>query len=340
MAQVLHILHRDIAYGRVRHVMRLASAMSERGYRSSVCCLAAAEKERTYLQAVAGEQSGNFTFCSQSHAFDAAFLARYSRELRKSNPDVVHFWGRERNSAVHVANRIFGNRPLVTTLDHEPCVVCIPSDPQSSEQRSNSSLRDHLGLANDAIVVAVRTDLRLPNRGKDLIWALDCLRVLRRNVFLVFFGDGDYKQQLQEYSARANADDGVVFFVSAGELNSSEWFAECDFFWNAEANDNLVSVVEAMHMGIPVIAADTVATRSAIVDQETGYLVPVGDAAEFARRTNVLLDDAALVERIRSAASDRSTEQFGVEAMLQHYVGMYDGVSPNSSEQAVSKPAA
>ena len=41
--------------------------------------------------------------------------------------------------------------------------------------------------------------------------------------------------------------------------------------------------MEAMSHGVPVVATDIPGNRDLVVPGETGYLVPVGDRAGFAR---------------------------------------------------------
>ena len=43
-----------------------------------------------------------------------------------------------------------------------------------------------------------------------------------------------------------------------------------------------VSVIEAMHRGIPVVASNVRGTNELVIDGETGFLVPVNDVRAFA----------------------------------------------------------
>lgn len=59
---------------------------------------------------------------------------------------------------------------------------------------------------------------------------------------------------------------------------------------------------EAMSQGLPVIATPVGSARSLVRDGETGLLVPIRDAGSLAAAMVRLLDDAALRERLASAA--------------------------------------
>jgi glycosyltransferase involved in cell wall biosynthesis len=81
--------------------------------------------------------------------------------------------------------------------------------------------------------------------------------------------------------------------------------------------------MEAMSAGIPVVATDIPGNRDLVVDGETGWLVPVGDAAGFAGRTNQLLDDPQQAAQVGAAAKDRMLNEFSVELMIQRYEAFY-----------------
>ena len=54
---------------------------------------------------------------------------------------------------------------------------------------------------------------------------------------------------------------------------------------------NPVSILEAMSVGRPVVATNVGSIHEAVVDGETGFLVPPGDADQFADRVLRLLND-------------------------------------------------
>src|SRR5204863_673784 len=61
--------------------------------------------------------------------------------------------------------------------------------------------------------------------------------------------------------------------------------------------------VEAMACGTPVVASSVGGLRSTVIDGETGFLVPSGDARAFAQRINQLLDSDELRARLGQAGA-------------------------------------
>jgi glycosyltransferase involved in cell wall biosynthesis len=71
-----------------------------------------------------------------------------------------------------------------------------------------------------------------------------------------------------------------------------------------------IVVLEAMFFGLPCVAVDAWAIPEMVVDGETGFTVPVGDARALANRLLVLLRDDALARRMGEAGRARAQQRF------------------------------
>ena len=78
--------------------------------------------------------------------------------------------------------------------------------------------------------------------------------------------------------------------------------------------------VEAMASGRPVVASKTGGLADSVVDGETGFLVPPGDAPALADKLRVLLDDAELRTGMGRRGRERVEEIFSWPRIIQeHY---------------------
>ena len=97
-----------------------------------------------------------------------------------------------------------------------------------------------------------------------------------------------------------------------------------DLLWSTSGYEGQSNVIlEAMAAGVPVVATDIPGTRELVSSGETGYLVPVGDRAGFAKYAQRLLNDAALAARLSAAARERVGREFSVERMVQRHAELY-----------------
>lgn len=91
-----------------------------------------------------------------------------------------------------------------------------------------------------------------------------------------------------------------------------------------------LAALEAGAMGVPVVATDVTGLRDAVVDGETGTLVPGGDADAFERGICRYLDDPELSRLHGTAARRRAASKFGPEQIWENTIGTYARLSARS----------
>lgn len=84
-----------------------------------------------------------------------------------------------------------------------------------------------------------------------------------------------------------------------------------------------LTIVEAMRAGLPVVASDVGGSREAVVDGETGFLVPRGDENMLRERLRRLLLDAELRARMGAAGYTRFRANFTLDQMLEKTKRVY-----------------
>ncbi len=194
---------------------------------------------------------------------------------------------------------------------------------------SREAMQRELRLPADARLIGVIGRLVPENRTKDLIWAADLLRVLHDNLRVLIIGDGPLRSPLEEYGRLASDLDHIQFLGDRGDV----WriMPHFDVLWNGGENvGQSAAILEAMAAGVPVVASDTPTNRELVVENETGYLIPLGiraGRAARARHTDQIFTDTQLTARLAAAGRERSADQFSAERMLQRYDELYRDMS-------------
>ena len=85
-----------------------------------------------------------------------------------------------------------------------------------------------------------------------------------------------------------------------------------------------VSILEAMACGKPVVATHHKGCEDAVVDGQTGYLVPVRAVGPLAERIVALLDDAALRARMGQAGRRRVEQHYEIDHCTRTIVGVLE----------------
>lgn len=95
-----------------------------------------------------------------------------------------------------------------------------------------------------------------------------------------------------------------------------------------------LTVLEAMMVALPVVASDVGSIAEAVVDGETGILVPPGSVDALAAALQRLRDDATLRAAMGKAGHTVACERFDVATMRRAYVALYEDVMARSRSAA------
>jgi glycosyltransferase involved in cell wall biosynthesis len=86
------------------------------------------------------------------------------------------------------------------------------------------------------------------------------------------------------------------------------------------------AILEAMAAGLPVVACDVGGNPEAVVDRETGRLVPSRNAAAFSSAIAELLADPEKRNAMGKAGRDRATERFSLDRMVGEMESLYESL--------------
>jgi glycosyltransferase involved in cell wall biosynthesis len=129
----------------------------------------------------------------------------------------------------------------------------------------------------------------------------------------VLVGDGPDRPYLESWIRERSAGDALR--LEGARPNVMDYMAAADVFVHPSHAEGLSnSLLEAMQMGLPVIAANCSSMPELVRDPVEGFLVPKKDPEALGQAMMALLGDQALRERMGQAASFRA-EHFPVEAM-------------------------
>lgn len=206
-------------------------------------------------------------------------------------------------------------------------IVTVPngvfeSDVSTSVDRV--AMRASLGLGDGDFAVLCVANLR-PEKGVDTF--VEAVRRARKgesagvpgksSVTLrgLIAGDGPERDRLQRLVAGV---DGVELLGSRGDV--PDLIAACDALaLLSEAEALPMSILEAMAVARPVVTSDVGGAGEAVVDGETGIVVPPGDAEAAAAALGQLVAEPGAAQAMGERGRTRQRERFDGEAMVDGY---------------------
>lgn len=145
----------------------------------------------------------------------------------------------------------------------------------------------------------------VPGKGQDsLIEAVASLAAERPPLEVRLIGDGPERPALVALAQRLNIAERVRFLGAMKSASDvARALASLDLFALASHAEGMpTAVLEAMAVGVPVVATAVGGVPELIRDGETGRLVPVGDAAALAKVLAEMLGDGSGRGRLARAA--------------------------------------
>ncbi|MCK5173263.1 MAG: glycosyltransferase family 4 protein [Planctomycetes bacterium] len=170
----------------------------------------------------------------------------------------------------------------------------------------SSALKSYPG---EGIKLALLSRLESVKRIEDFLKAVSRLKQRGIDVSCVIAGTGPLEKKLREMLGPLQLDECVnmVGFIDYphGLIAASDIVILC-----SEKEGIPRAIMEAMVLGKPVVATDVLGTQELVVDGETGFLVPLGDAETIAQKIELLANDREMREQMGDSGLKRVTSKF------------------------------
>lgn len=190
--------------------------------------------------------------------------------------------------------------------------------PVSSAEKVEA--RGQLGLAPDALTLGMLSTLR---SWKGHEYVLDALESFP-DATLLIGGDGPQEQNLKRIVLEKELGERV-FFLGYLENPLPLLMASDIFLQPSYANEGLSqSLMQAMAMGLAVIASDIGGLNEMVISGKNGILVPPRDSAALVTALNGLIEDAELRDSLGSAARSWAERSCSIDNMGQQMQAIFE----------------
>jgi L-malate glycosyltransferase len=184
--------------------------------------------------------------------------------------------------------------------------------------------REKLVTAKGEKILVHISNFRQSKRAPDVVRAFAAIRREVPSVLLMV-GDGPDRTRSREVAVELKVERHVRFLGQVDDVE--DVLASADLFLLASANESFgLAALEAMSMGVPVIATNAEGLPELIRDGETGYLVPVGDVVRMARRAVEVLSSPGRHAALSRASRQLVLERYDATRIIPMYEAFYERV--------------
>ncbi len=183
---------------------------------------------------------------------------------------------------------------------------------------ARSRLRAAWGIPGDAFVLVCAAEFSARKSQAVLIRAM---AGLPENVRLVLAGDGALRGECEALAEKLGVGGRVLFPGQVKDMGP--WYSAADGLVSASRIEGLpFNVMEAMYVGLPVVASNVKGHSDLVSDGGTGLLYPYGDERACAERIRQLMGDGNLRRRLAGNAKE-NVMRYGLDRVLPAVWGEY-----------------
>jgi len=163
-----------------------------------------------------------------------------------------------------------------------------------------------------------------------LLQAFAALRTRHNSARLLIVGDGPLRAKLQALATSLGVDDAVT--MTGARDDTPEQLRSMDVFALPSVNEGISNtVLEAMASGLPVVARRVGGNPELILEGTTGTFYDRDDPRGLEIALDRYVANPALRRSHGQAARQRALQCFGLDAMVQRYIALYDELLSSSS---------
>lgn len=224
-----------------------------------------------------------------------------------------------RFNAVIALSRFYEQRLLMAGL-HREKLVLIPSGLDKSIVPGVDRAQHRYGR-NPEFTIGMLGRLSWEKNQEMLLDALAMLKQRGMQFSTILAGDGPEKTVLERRAMELGVNERIRW---VGYIPADSFFEQIDVLVLCSRIENLpYSILEAMAWCRPVIATNVGGIPDLVVDGETGWLVPAGDAHALAERIQETARHPMVAREMGLRARQRLEKLFTLETCVEQHLRLY-----------------
>ncbi|WP_313560203.1 glycosyltransferase family 4 protein [Ruminiclostridium cellobioparum] len=182
-------------------------------------------------------------------------------------------------------------------------------------------IREIYKIPEDAIILCSVARMALQKRCFETVSIMAEIMKKRKDIYFIFVGDGplfkQVKNTIEQYGIEQR------FILTGSQNNVPDYLYSTDIFLLLSNYEGLpISLLEAMCMGIPLVASNVGGVCELIEESSNGFLVS-NDEKEIIYKLNILIEDDKKREEFGKRGRAIFEYKFKLENMLKKHQELY-----------------
>lgn len=356
--RVLHLVHSGGLYGIERMLLALQPALAPLGVHAGLGCFGAATTSGGAVGAAAAADGGTVFYLGDDPERTLDGVRALWRVLREWQPDLMHYHGyrativgsavatlarvpgvatyhAEANRTVGLRKQLAVESPMLRRLRH----VAAVSPAIRAELQSRGVRAERSSVIANGIADPLRRRSSVPGRfniavvgrlvpGKNVPMVLRAAAALRADVpgvQVTIAGEGPERAALEREASELGLAAAVHFAGFVADV--PRLLADCDAFAMPSDTEGMpMSILEAMAVGVPIVASAVGSIPEVLRDGSDAWLIPPADGTALAQCLRTVAAQPLEVERRVQSARQRFEAQYTAAAMAARYANLYRSV--------------
>lgn len=199
--------------------------------------------------------------------------------LHRVNKHFINFYVTKKFAcSTEAGNWLYGNS------EFEVLKNGIISDDFRFQEKIRTKKREELSIEEDTKLICNIGRFTLQKNQRRAVDIFECIHRCNPNTKMVFIGDGELKENIEEYTIKKNLRDNILFLGVRQDI--SELLMAMDAMLMPSLYEGLpIVAIEAQAAGLPIFLADTISSETAIT--ETAFWFSLEDKNDvIAQRIN------------------------------------------------------
>lgn len=192
---------------------------------------------------------------------------------------------------------------------------------------NRAEFRRRMNIPPESLVIGTVGEIKRQKGHEDFLRAAAIIARVRASTHFIITGadttrTGEHRASLERLINELGLNDRVHLTGWLDDISSL--LAALDVYVSASHTESFgLSIVEAMALGLPVVATMTEGAREIIENEDVGVLVPINDFETLASSVLRLLEDAHERTRISTLARTFIRQRYSLERMVDETEKIY-----------------